>query len=164
MAEQPAPSAKPKPPPAAPSAPDGRASLCVFTNRAMPFKTLLAYCTKFYPESWLAERQQKGVPLPHPYVLQYEIIIRPSDWETIRVELKNALGHLEVPTQYFGGDKDTVWLRCRQGYAIRTLKRTVGWRRRGQRYFNHAKQWRGFVWGLCCAPIFWLWLYWLFYR
>ncbi|UOP04296.1 hypothetical protein [Conchiformibius kuhniae] len=158
-------SAPPPPPAAQAMPPQGRASLCVFTNRSMPFKTLLAYCNRFYPETWLAEKQKTGVRLPHPYVLQYEIVIRPGDWAEIRSQLKDALGRYQIPCADSGGDGDMVWLRCGKGRVIRTVKRTVGWHRRvGQRYFNQARSWRGFVRGVCSAPFVMAWLYWLFYR
>lgn len=164
MSEKAADKKKAPPPKPAAEPAQGRASLCVFTNRSMPFKTLFVYCTKFYPETWLAEKQKTGVRLPYPYVLQYEIVIQPKDWPNIKNELKPSFAQYQIPSQEPGGEHDMVWLNCRSGYVIRTLRKTIGWRRRiRHQYFNLAFEIHIFIWTISIiffiALIFTVYLY-----
>lgn len=135
-----------------------RMSVCVLTNRSFPFKTMLVYADKFYPEIWMSEQQKNGVRLPYPFVLQYELVIWRKDWKTVSENIDRLLAKYETPYEDLGVKKTTAWLKKRHGFVIRKLKRAVGRRRLRQQYFNDAKRWRHMRWGFIAGlllPLIW---------
>lgn len=163
MSQQPnlAPTPSPPPPRKDGADPTQRMSVCVFTNRSFPFKTILAYADKYYAETWLAEKQKNGIRLPHPYVLQYEIVFWKDDWKNIAADIDRLLAKYEVPAD-IGGKNHIAWLKKRKWFVIRRLKKIVGRRRIRQQYFNHARNERLNLWVCVMTVILVVGLAWKF--